>query len=287
MRKIVFCYFLLASSLINSQTLKIINQDYDKAKEIARKENKMLLIDFWTTWCAPCKVLDKQVFQNDSIQKILDENFVLLKYNAEDDTFNLSKKHHVNSYPTVIVLNENSKVVSRKYGFGGSKPNELIKNVMEFIEESKELNKNNFFIKGYDSKIDMSNYPEFYKSYWSGKKIKDADEKVLNYLKSNPDIFSEEYFSVVVIFAKNLPKDGKIPQEFLNNRKKYISLFGETDVNVALVFFSFEKFEDAISNKSENQFKQAKEYIYSALGEETGKKMTNMFQSRFDKAIRG
>ena len=39
MRKIVFCYFLLASSLINSQTLKIINQDYDKAKEIARKEN--------------------------------------------------------------------------------------------------------------------------------------------------------------------------------------------------------------------------------------------------------
>ena len=63
----------------------IIDQDFEKALQVASAENKLIFIDFYTTWCAPCKKLDKLVFKNDSIQQILKKDFVLLKYNAEND----------------------------------------------------------------------------------------------------------------------------------------------------------------------------------------------------------
>ena len=81
-------------STINKDLI-VINQNYNEALKIASKQNKLIFIDFYTTWCGPCKKLDKLIFQNDSIQQILKKDFILLKYNAENDTvFHLSKKHH-------------------------------------------------------------------------------------------------------------------------------------------------------------------------------------------------
>ncbi|MEO0686349.1 MAG: thioredoxin family protein, partial [Cyanobacteria bacterium J06649_11] len=127
----------LAAASIENPGLIIVDQDFMEATKIAKEQNKLLFIDFYTTWCAPCKQLDKLVFQDDSIKQILGEEFVLLKYDAENDTvFHLSKKHHVSSYPTAIVLNRDGYVVSRKYGFPGEDFQSLSKSVLDFTQES-------------------------------------------------------------------------------------------------------------------------------------------------------
>ena len=43
----------LKDNITNEQNLIIVEQDYTAATDLASKENKLLFIDFYTTWCAP------------------------------------------------------------------------------------------------------------------------------------------------------------------------------------------------------------------------------------------
>ena len=100
-------FFALIQHATFCQELKVIEQNFHDALELAIEENKLLLIDFYTDWCVPCKKLDEVVFKNDSVQTKLGNDFILLKYNAEEDSiYHLAKKHHVNSYPTGLILNK-------------------------------------------------------------------------------------------------------------------------------------------------------------------------------------
>src|SRR5690606_14370566 len=178
MRKILTITALLLVCFAKAQHLHIIEQDYTKALKVAKNEDKMIFIDFYTTWCTPCKKLDNLIFQNDSIQSILSEDFVLLRYNAEDDkVYHLSKKHHVSSYPTAVVLNQEGYVVNRKYGFPGENFHNLSASVINFAEESILLDSENKIIKGYSNQIDMPNYPKFYVDYINRDNIKVVDTK--------------------------------------------------------------------------------------------------------------
>jgi len=273
---------LFITNIGYSQKLIIIEQDFDEAVKIAAKENKLLFIDFYTTWCTPCKELEKWVFQNDTISENLAGDFVLLRYDAEQDKkYHLSKKHHVNSYPTGIILNSDGFVINRKYGFPGENIEELNKSVFEFTDKSIELNKYNQTLKGYSNNIDITKYPKFYIDFINRDNIKvvlSSDFK--EYWNESSNIFSEEYFSTLVYFAKDVPIT--IADSFLENKIKYIELYGETDVNVALLFMTFGKFEDAILNKSQEKYNNAVLFMKKALDKKSVNQMLPMFKKRFE-----
>lgn len=249
-----------------SKELIIINQDYDKALKFASKENKLLFIDFYTTWCAPCKKLDKLVFQNDSIKNILGKDFVMLKYDAEKDTiFHLSKKHHVSSYPTGIILNREGFVLNRKYGFPGQDSLSLQKNVIEFTDESIALNKEKKLLKGYSNKINIEKYPKFYVDYVNRTNTKINNSQLSDYLNNTQDKFSEEYFSTLIYFGRDVPVN--IADIALENKQKYIDLYGQKDVETLLYFLTSVKFNVALSEINQEKYEEAVEFTKSALSE--------------------
>jgi len=249
----------------NTQGLTVIDHDYQKALNIASAGNKLLFIDFYTTWCVPCKKLDKLVFQNDSVKQVLGKDFVLLRYNAEDDSvFNLSKKHHVFIYPSAVVLNKDGYVVNRNYGFHGEDFPSLSNSVLAFTNESKERNTQNKFIKGYANKIDISNYPKFYIDYINRTNTKIDSVAVRNYFAGNHDIFSEEYFSTLLQFGSDgVPEN--IVDSVLKNKTKYIDLFGKTDVDAVLYIFIRNKFDKAIAEKDPRKFDEAMIFLIEIL----------------------
>lgn len=273
--------YLITSSFGFAQGLTIVEQDFDKARKIAEKENKLLFLDFYTTWCAPCKKLDKLIFQNDSLSKKLGKDFVLLRYDAEKDKeHHLSKKHHVNSYPTGIILTPEGFVINRKYGFPGEELPELSTSVFDFTNKSIQLNKKGKIIKGYSNKIKLTGYPQFYIDYINRDDIKVKTSKEFNeYWKNEKGKMSEEYFSTLIYFARDVPTT--ISDDFLKNKEKYIELYGEGDVNVALVFFSFGKFDDAIENKSQKKLDKAMEFVAKALSEDSANRIISLYKEKF------
>lgn len=247
---------LIIQANVFSQNLIIVDQDYDKAKIIALKENKLIMIDFYTTWCVPCKKLDKLIFENDSIRQILNVNFVLLKYNAEKDTiFNLSKKYHIFSYPTGLILNKDGLVLNKIFGFKGDDFKSLSESVNKFTYEAISLNKENKIISGYTNKVEITKYPDFYKKFVNRQKINIDSSEFLDYWKNSKDVLSEEYFSTLIYFGDQVPPFVSDLAE--RNREKYRQLFGSLETDILFYKLSTSKIDYAISTKSNDNFKKA------------------------------
>ena len=83
----------------------ITEKDFD---EVLKKDR--VLVDFYATWCGPCKMLGMVMEKYDKKEKI-----DIVKIDV-DNAPNLSNKYKVLSIPTLIIF-ENGKEVKRTMGF--------------------------------------------------------------------------------------------------------------------------------------------------------------------------
>ena len=78
----------------------------------AAKENKPVFVDFYTTWCTPCKMMDEDVFTDSGLAAYYNENFLNYKVDCEKDNgVNLASIFGINTYPTLIFLDEKGSVL--------------------------------------------------------------------------------------------------------------------------------------------------------------------------------
>jgi thioredoxin-related protein len=70
------------------------NEAYVKCK----KNPRPILIDIYTKWCGPCKLMSSQTFNNPSIANYINNNFYAVKFDAESkDTVKFDKFVFVSS----------------------------------------------------------------------------------------------------------------------------------------------------------------------------------------------
>jgi thioredoxin-related protein len=60
-------------------------KDYEVGQKAALEADKPMLVYFWATWCEFCKKLETEVYPNTEVNKILEEDFVLVAINIDDN----------------------------------------------------------------------------------------------------------------------------------------------------------------------------------------------------------
>ncbi|AFZ70590.1 thioredoxin domain protein [Caldisphaera lagunensis DSM 15908] len=55
-----------------------------EAFELAKKENKPILVDVGASWCHWCHVMDEQNYNNEEIAKIINDNFIAIKVDRDE-----------------------------------------------------------------------------------------------------------------------------------------------------------------------------------------------------------
>jgi len=149
MKKIILSLAILAYSFsgIAQEKGEINWISIEEAVAAQEKEPRKIMMDMYTTWCGPCKMLDKNTFQNKDVADYVNENFYAVKFNAEggesvtfkhkeygNPGFKASKKGRntqhqfaqylrVQAYPTIIFLDENADLLAPVKGYHA--PNQL------------------------------------------------------------------------------------------------------------------------------------------------------------------
>ncbi len=93
---------------------------FDEAKALAIKEHKVIMVDFYTTWCVWCKTLDKNTYSDESVGKITDAKFISVKIDAEKgEGIALAKASKVSGYPTIVFFDADGNEIDRVVGYEG------------------------------------------------------------------------------------------------------------------------------------------------------------------------
>lgn len=117
---VVFISFLV-NSITYSQTFRL-----DDALKNAKQENKKIIVDVYTDWCLWCKKMKKDVYNNTEVKKMINENFIYVRLNAEGNDKNkyngkiytdseLAELFQVTGFPTTVFLTSDGNVIEFLY----------------------------------------------------------------------------------------------------------------------------------------------------------------------------
>lgn len=107
--------FIGASTPEAKESVKFFNGSLTAAMEQAKKEGKLVFVDFYASWCSPCRLMDEYTFTDPELAKYMSDKYVPVKVNIDDfDGFAYKQQYNINLLPTLIVMNCDGKEIERK-----------------------------------------------------------------------------------------------------------------------------------------------------------------------------
>lgn len=127
MRKILLSTFLLLTFLMTSLTAHADSKkskvkwasSFSSAMKESKKTGKPIFIDFYATWCGPCRMLDEQTYPD---AKVVAESrkWVMLKVDVDKNP-GMAQRYGIQSLPTLAFMNLDGKITGQAIGFRDAK----------------------------------------------------------------------------------------------------------------------------------------------------------------------
>lgn len=86
--------------------------------EMAQKQHKAVFVELYASWCAPCKVMEEDIFTQPEVSQYLNSNF--LNFHSDFDSAagrTIAEIYDVEKLPTVLFLDPKGVVLERYLGF--------------------------------------------------------------------------------------------------------------------------------------------------------------------------
>ncbi|MEJ2098864.1 MAG: DUF255 domain-containing protein [Desulfobacterales bacterium] len=89
---------------------------YNDGMALGKFEKKKIFLHFTADWCFYCGVMETEVFQDPTIISFLNENFVPIKVDYDQET-GTADFYHVKVLPDTIFLAEDGQIIGRCSGY--------------------------------------------------------------------------------------------------------------------------------------------------------------------------
>ena len=94
--------------------LIFINDDLKTGLNRATGEGKLIFLEFWASYCTPCKMMEEYTFTNPSVIERMNSGYIPVKINIQSfDGFDLKNQYKVTVLPTIIILDSKGRLLAR------------------------------------------------------------------------------------------------------------------------------------------------------------------------------
>ncbi len=113
----VMTFFVITAFKADNTEVKWM--DFNEGYALAKKKNKIMLVDVYTEWCGWCKKMDRDAYAKPAISQVLNTDFISVKFNPEitNVTYSYEGKsytgeqlagvisnYQISGYPTTIFI---------------------------------------------------------------------------------------------------------------------------------------------------------------------------------------
>ncbi|MCY1662661.1 thioredoxin family protein [Chryseobacterium sp. SL1] len=118
MKKLSIFSALFIGAFALAQGIKFEESNFTTVLAKAKKENKLVFIDAYTTWCGPCKLMAKNIFPQKTVGDYYNSHFINAKIDMEKgEGIEIAKKYNVKAFPTYLFVDGNGELVHRTLGY--------------------------------------------------------------------------------------------------------------------------------------------------------------------------
>ncbi|MBB6370630.1 thioredoxin family protein [Chryseobacterium shigense] len=118
MKKLALFSSIFIGALAFAQGIKFEDSNFSAILAKAKKENKLIFIDAYASWCGPCKLMVKNIFPLQTVGDFYNSHFINAKIDMEKgEGIGLAKKYNVKAFPTYLFINGDGEEVHRTLGY--------------------------------------------------------------------------------------------------------------------------------------------------------------------------
>lgn len=233
MKKILFAICLLAVTLASkaAEINFLENPTWTSVLEKAKKENKIIFLDAYATWCGPCKQMDAETYTNQAVADFYNANFINVKYDMEKGEGEmLADRYYVTAYPNLIFINPDGVMLHKGVGFVAAN------DFLTLAKAAKNPETQYYTLK--KRALTLSN-AQFLKFAKQAVELQDEDFEYLSkdFLAAKPDILGDsDLVDLIMNYAFVLPKEKDLTY-FSTSKNKIIKggKYSEEDFEERLV----------------------------------------------------
>ncbi len=107
----------LSDGFSQNRSIQFREKPWSEILAQAKKENKLIFMDAFATWCGPCKWMAGNIFTNDTVADFYNKTFICTSFDMEKgEGLSLRNKFDVRAYPTLLFINAEGDMVHKKVG---------------------------------------------------------------------------------------------------------------------------------------------------------------------------
>jgi len=217
----------LTASAQNRSVNLLKNEPFNKVQALAKKDNKLIFLDFGSPRCSPCLYMKNEIFTIDSVADFVNKHFVSADYTEGPEKKRLAAIYDVYTEPVFILIDSDGNLMHRSEG--RSTAGEMLERFRQAMDKDNNLVALNAKYAGGERDVDFLLY---YINTLHIAGLREKKQEVLtNIFNNNFDLnslYSEEYWKIYSKYDESAVSRQTI--FVMDNMDKFIKEYGSIEV---------------------------------------------------------